>query len=55
MDVTALTLTGAARALRDGDMTAEKLCRGAADRCAAHVSLNAFIGAGPGRGAVRRP
>ncbi len=43
MDVTALTLTGAARALRDGDMTAESYAAALLDRCAAHVSLNAFI------------
>ncbi len=43
MDVTALTLTGAARALRDGDLTAESYAAALLDRCAAHFSLNAFI------------
>ncbi len=43
MDVTALTLTEAASAIRDGDVTAEAYAAALLDRCAALAHLNAFI------------
>lgn len=43
MDLAALTLTEAARALRQGEMTAEAYATILLDRCAAHRDLNAFI------------
>jgi len=42
-DLSALTLTGAARALRGGEIAAETYAAALLDRCAAHKSLNAFI------------
>lgn len=43
MDVTALTVTEAVRALRRGELSAEVYAAALLDRCAAHRDLNAFI------------
>jgi mandelamide amidase len=43
MDLSALTLTEAARALRQGEISAEAYATALLDRCAAHRDLNAFI------------
>ncbi len=43
MDVTALTLTEAVRALRQGEITAEAYATALLERCATHRNLNAFI------------
>jgi indoleacetamide hydrolase len=43
MDLTALNLTEAVRALRQGEITAEAYAAALLDRCAAHRDLNAFI------------
>jgi mandelamide amidase len=43
MDLSALTLIDAARALRDGEVSAEAYATALLERCAAHADLNAFI------------